>query len=87
MRDSRQDEDSEMELGLAKFLLSGSHYLTLVKVFPLSEFISHAYPLSFVLVKLQYCISTITILVFHQISMDFQFKKIIKLALDPSKHS
>jgi hypothetical protein len=53
MRDSRQDEDSEMELGLAKFLLSGSLCPTLVKVFPLSKFIFHAYPLSFVLVKSQ----------------------------------
>jgi hypothetical protein len=40
-------------LGLAKFILSGSHCLTLEKVFPLSKYISHTYPLSFVLVKSQ----------------------------------
>jgi hypothetical protein len=40
----------------------------------------------FVLVKLQYCFSTIKILVFHQISTDFQLKN-MKLAFDPSKHS
>ncbi len=53
MRDSRLDEDSGVRLGLAKCPLSGSLIQSLVEVFPLLKFISHAYPLSFVQVNLQ----------------------------------
>jgi hypothetical protein len=53
MREIRLIEDYEIGLGLAKFLLSGSHCPTLVKVFALSKLLSHAYLLSSVQVKYQ----------------------------------